>query len=113
MTEFTSQASTPTERAKADTGYVRSVATRLQRQVSKLSVVLLALRQYDTQATRYHLSRWTQDPLDFESGKASVRGPLIADTDCFETTGRPSFGPHRAKLTRCVNELSKGDPSEA
>lgn len=113
MTEFTSQASTPTERTEADPEYLRNVATRLQRQVVKLSDVLLVLGEYDTQATRYHLSRWTQDPLDFESGKASVRGLLIADTDCFETTGRPSFGLHRAKLTRCVNELSKGDPSEA
>ena len=113
MTDSTSQASTPTERTKADTEYVLSVATRLRKQVSKLSVVLLALKEYDTQATWDHLSRWTQDPLNFQSGKASVRGLLIADTDCFETTGRPSFGLHRAKLTRCIDELSKGDPSEA
>jgi len=113
MPEFTSQASTPTERTEADTQYLRSVATRLQRQVSKLSVVLLALGEYDTRATWDHLSRWTRDPLDFQSGKASVRGLLIADNDCLETTGRPSFGLHRAKLTRCIDELSKGDPSEA
>lgn len=113
MTDFTSQASTPTERTEDDTEYLRSVATRLQRQVLKLSGVLLALGEYDTQATWDQLSRWTQDPLNFQSGKASVRGLLIADTDCFETTGRPSFGLHRAKLTRCINALYEGDPSEA
>jgi len=114
MPQETTQ-NTPSNPGRTDDAMTQTVATRLLKDTSKLSVILDYFPEYAKTigpASEAH-TRWEQDPTDFVSARKYIRGLFVGVADSCELTQDPRFGLYRKSCLDCLSLLEEGKPEQA